>query len=1003
MATGLKNSKIQNLKPVYQANFTEAYKRLNKQQKLAVDTIDGPVLVNAGPGTGKTQILTLRIANIMQKTDVGAGAILAITFTESGVREMRKRLLSIIGPDAHKVHINTFHGFCNGLIGEYPEYFPEIIGATSARDVDSILIIENILDELRPEILRPRGDKHFYVRSILSAIGELKREGFKPDDFVNLINKVESEFLARADLYHERGAHVGKMKGEHKESLRLIEKNKELASIYTEYQNKMLSERMYDFSDMILYVSDALNNVLDFRQTIQEHYQYVLVDEHQDTNQAQNKIIDLLAGLFDESIINSPNIFVVGDDKQGIYRFQGASVLNFTEFVRKYPETVVINLVENYRSEPSVLAYAEKLLSGHEPLKSQSQNTDIPKITIYECDRQVDEIYAVAEKIKALIGTGVEPKDIAVLYRTNKEALQIENAFSKMGIKNRVFSDKNIYENIIVKKVLKIIEALVRYEDDSHVLEMLHIKEFGLHPHDIVAIVRKSHDLKKRTVFSLFYEGGVLNEMNLIEPDKVLALAEKFKNWISVRDEKNAKSVVEMILRESGILHKIIANNNADEFDALNSFLNGVDQFLVNDKKSTIVSFLDYVYLKERHKIKTKINHTAQSLNTVSLMTAHKSKGLEFEYVFVMHTNAGIWGNRRQIDHLKLVPAVYGLDTVDEGELDERRLFYVAITRAKSGLFLTYAKTNIEGKELLPAEYLENVPSEHLEHIAHDANIANDLDLISSDLLPPDKIEIEFINKLVDDQGLSPTALNNYIDCPWKYFYRNLLRLPEPTENHMLYGTAMHAGVEALFIADSLGQNQSALIAGFEESLLKQPLSVVDFNELLERGKKALTGWYEHSLPYFKYPRKTEQNIRRVSFDEVIHLSGKLDAIEQVEEGVVNVIDYKTGKPKTRNEILGATKNSDGAYYRQLVFYKILIDEYYDGRVTMQNATLDFLEPDADSGKYKKESFEITNSDTTELKQKIIEVAHEIRNLDFWQKRCEDKDCKYCSLRDLML
>ncbi len=987
----------------YQAKFAEAYKKLNKQQKMAVDTIDGTVLVNAGPGTGKTQILTLRIANIMQKTDVGAGSILAITFTESGVREMRKRLLSIIGPEAHKVHINTFHGFCNGLISEYPEYFPEIIGATNARDIDSILIIENILDELRPEILRPRGDKYFYVYSILSAIGELKREVFKPDDFINLLNKVESEFLARADLYHEKGAHVGKMKGEHKDTLRLIEKNKELAQVYTEYQNKILSARMYDFSDMILYVSDALNNIEDFRQNVQERYQYILVDEHQDTNQAQNKIIDLLAGLFDESIINSPNIFVVGDDKQGIYRFQGASVLNFTEFVRKYPETVVINLIENYRSEASILSYAENLLSGHEPLKSQNKGSEASKINIYECERPVDEIYAVAEKIKSLIDSGIEPKNIAILYRTNNEAVQIENAFSKLGIKNKVFSDKSIYENIIVKKILKIIEALVNYNDDSYLLSMLHIKEFNLHPHDIIAIIRKANDLKKRSVFSILYEAKLLDDLNLVEPEKVIDLSVNFKKWVSARDEKNAKSVIEMILRESGILHKIIKNNNVDEFDALNSFLSDVDQFLVNDKKSNIVSFLDYVYLKERHKIKTKISHTTQSLNAVCLMTAHKSKGLEFEYVFVMHANAGIWGNRRQIEHLKLVPAVYGLSTVDEGELDERRLFYVAITRAKLGLFLTYAKTNIEGKELLPADYLESVPAEHLQHFTHDANVASDIELINNDSLPPEKIEIEFVNKLVDDQGLSPTALNNYIDCPWKYFYRNLLRLPEPTENHMLYGTAMHAGVEALFVADSLGQNQSALISGFEELLLKQPLSVVDFNELLERGKKALTGWYEHSQPYFKYPRKTEQNIRRVSFDEVIHLSGKLDAIEQIDESLVNVIDYKTGKPKTRNEILGATKNSDGAYYRQLVFYKILIDEYYDGRVIMQNATLDFLEPDSDSGKYKKESFEITNDDAVELKNKIIEVAHEIRNLDFWSKRCDEKDCKYCSLRDLML
>lgn len=992
----------------YEVKFQESYKRLNKQQKLAVDTIDGPVMVVAGPGTGKTQILTLRIANILKQTDIGAGGILAITFTESGVRQMRKRLLGLIGPEAHKVHINTFHGFCNTLILSYPEYFPELIGASNAREVDSILIIENILDELRPEILRPQGDKYFYVYDILKSISELKREGYKPDDFIELLEKVEKEFLSLPDLYHTKGAHNGKMKGEHKEVLRSIEKNKELSQIYKNYQDKMLEGRLYDFSDMILYVGDVLkddkNSGNDFRQIIQEKYQYILVDEHQDTNQAQNKIIELLSGFFDGDILNDPNIFIVGDDKQGIYRFQGASVLNFTEFVRKYPQTKVINLVENYRSEASILAYAENILAGKESLVSQNKN--MPKISVYECDRSIDEVYVVAEKVKNLINEGIEPKQIVVLYRTNREAVQIENIFSKLSIKNKVFSDKSVYENGIVKKVLKIIESLVRYEDDSHISAVMHISEFNIHPHDIFAIIRKAHDQKnstaKKTIFSLFYDEKVLTDIHLLEPEKVLNFANIFKQWVQLRDEKNTRSLIEMILRDSGILTKIISNNNADDFDALNAFLNDVDQFLANDKKLTISAFLDYVYLKQRHNVQTKINNTLESFNGVCLMTAHKSKGLEFEYVFVMHTNAGIWGSRRTIDHLKLIPQVYGLGDTGADDLDERRLFYVAITRAKKGLILSYAKTNNEGKELLPAEYIENIPAEHLEHITHNANPMFDIELVGSDTLPPDKIEIDFINSLFDNQGLTPTALNNYIDCPWKYFYRNLLRLPEPTENHMLYGTAMHAGVEALFKADPFGKNQDALVKGFEDSLLKQPLSKIDFAELLERGRKALTGWYKNSAPFNK-TCKTEEYIKGVSFDEVVHISGKLDAIVQVDENVVQVVDYKTGKPKTRNEILGATKNSDGAYFRQLAFYKILIDEYYDGRVVMQNATLDFLEPDSDSGKYKKESFEITNDDAVELKKKIIEVAHEIRNLDFWSKRCDDKDCKYCGLRDLMI
>lgn len=976
--------------------FTETYKKLNKEQKLAVDTIDGPVMVVAGPGTGKTQILTLRIANILNKTDVGASAILAITFTESGVRAMRKRLLSIIGPDAHKVHIYTFHAFCNNLILNYPEYFPDIVGAVQANEVDSLKIIEQIIDDLRPELLRPRGDNYLYVRDIIGAIDELKREGYRASNFLELVKKAEKDFNKTPDLHHEKGAHKGKMKGEHKETEKNIKKNLELANIYQQYEKKMLERRIYDYSDMILYVHEALRDDEDFRQIVQESYQYILVDEHQDTNQAQNAVIDILASFF----ADNPNLFVVGDDKQGVYRFQGASILNFTEFVRKYPKTRVINLVENYRSEASILAYAENILAGSKPLKSQTKN--MPKINVFECNNPFTEVRNLVVQVQKIIKQGVEPREIAILYRTNKESFEIANALSKEGIKYIISSDRNIYETIIARKVLKIIEAIIAYEDDEAIMSAMHIRELGLHPHDVFLTIRKSHDAKKKTIFSFLYDTDSIGELKLLKPDSFLNFANNFKKWIELRDEKNARAMIEMILRESGILDEIIRHTKAEDIEDLNSLMNDIDQFLANNKKSTIAEFYDYVNLKKRYKIYSKVNKVIEGNDHLKLMTAHSAKGLEFEHVFIMHANAGIWSNRRSVERLKLIPEVYGLTSTNRDDgLDERRLFYVAITRAKKGLHISYANSNIDGKELLPAEYIESIPNNLKEHSNIILNINDIVEDIQKINIEPEKVEIEFINTLLDNQGLSPTALNNYISCPWKYFYRNLIRLPEPTEPHMAYGTAMHAGVEALFKNDKLGKNKDLLIQGFEEALLKQPLSKADFKEFLKRGREALLGWYDNSAKSFIYPREVEKSFRRVSFDEVVFLTGKLDAIETIDENIVRVTDFKTGKPKSRNEIMGNTKSGDGAYYRQLIFYKILIDEEFDGRVLMQNAVLDFLEPN-DSGKYQKEVFEISKDEVDELKQKIIEVAHEIRNLDFWGKVCDDKDCKYCSLREMM-
>jgi len=345
--------------------FEELYKKLNNAQKEAVDAVEGPVMVVAGPGTGKTQILTLRIANILKKTQAEPENILVLTFTESAATNIRRRLTEIIGVPAYSVSISTFHGFANEIIKSNPESFPTILGANNLTEIDQFKIIEEIILKTDLGFLKTFGDPTYYIRDIIKAISDLKREGISPEEFRVLAEKDKKFFDSRDDIYHDYGAYKGKMKLEAEKDQKYISKNIELAVIYEKYQIELRRLKAYDFGDMILELYKQFKKDENLLRSIQEQYQYILVDEHQDTNNAQNKIVELIM-----SFHQNPNIFVVGDEKQAIFRFQGASLENFYYFKKIYPSAKLIYLTDNYRSGQVILDLADSLIQSKDKLRS---------------------------------------------------------------------------------------------------------------------------------------------------------------------------------------------------------------------------------------------------------------------------------------------------------------------------------------------------------------------------------------------------------------------------------------------------------------------------------------------------------------------------------------------------------------------------------------------------------------------------------------------------------
>lgn len=982
--------------------FSEAYERLNTEQKKAVDTIDGPVMVIAGPGTGKTEVLTMRIANIIKKTDTPPDAILALTFTESGVASMRKRLVDLIGAPAYEVTIETFHGFANSIIGNYPDKFPDIIGSSSITDVDQIRILRDIIDATAFIYIKPFGDKYYYLKHILKAINDLKGQGVSPGVFTEAVTAEKREFERIPDLYYEKGPHEGKMRGVYQDRLKHIERNGELVLLYKKYQETLRAAKQYDFSDMIMYVMFALTKDEDFRLSIQESYHYFLVDEHQDTNDAQNKIIELLAGYHE-----NPNVFVVGDEKQAIFRFQGASMANFYHFKKLFKKVELISLRNNYRSTQAILDAAQKLSPRDTMLVAKAGHIEV-LAHLAEISSPEAEYYFIAKKVSELLGAKIMPEEIAILYRENRDATPITRMLEKLGIPSNIESEQDVLGDEDIKKLLRILKAIQNFGSEPELFELLHIDFLGCAPIDIykLAFFRSK---KRLNVYDVIKSESLLREAGVENVNTCINIFTKLSQWRNDVDNTGALKAFETIVRDSGFLVAILNRHAAPEkIRKLHVLFEHLKSRVESRRNYTLKDFFEYLDLVKEQDVTIKTTKTFRLPGRIRLMTAHRAKGQEFEHVFIINAIDGKWGSRRRAEHIKLPRAVYRIlesieEDIDESD-DERNIFYVALTRAKKEVFISYSSTNRDGREQLPTQFIQEMREGLLDQLDM-SDYEKEFALHPEIEFAPDPTPIAeikdktFLNTLYSDQGLSVTALDNYIECPWKYFYLNLLRIPEAPNKHLLYGNAVHETVKNFF--NHLGRGEKAdqtyLINRFEEALVHQPFEENEYSEALAKGRKSLAGWYHFYHKSWISRTLNEFKIAGIELEPGTVINGKLDKMEFLDDGNrVNVVDYKTGKPKSRNVIEGKTKSSDGNYKRQLVFYRLLLDK--SAKYKMVSGDIDFIEAD-DAGKLHKEHFEITPEEVAELEKKILEISREIQNLAFWDRFCDDSKCRYCELR----
>lgn len=969
------------------AEFDVQYQLLNAEQRRAVDHTDGPMLVLAGAGTGKTQIIALRIAKLLQTQDLNPRNILCLTFTESGVQAMRARLVSMLGAVGYQVRVYTFHGFCNEVIAEHPEVFLEHSALQALSDLDRVTVMEELVAALPADsLLKPFGAPDFYIPDILRAIQTLKRENISADRLLELIEATE----------------------ETKKNQKLLAKQRELVDLYRAYQAKLRERQQYDYEDMLLYVIQAFATNADLLADFQEQYLYLLVDEYQDTNGAQNEIVRLL-GAHQEA----PNVFLVGDDRQSIYRFQGAAVENIILFQQRYGKRAeLVSLKENYRSQQWILDAATTMIKQNqyslahyipELVTDLHAARELPtaKLEVAALSSTATEYFWVTQRITSLLAAGVAPQDIAVLFRTNSDGDAFSDACLRAGIPIQLAAGGNILTDPLIQQLVRLFRFIGLAGNDEELFSITHFKWLQL-PLPVVAEL--AHEASRTHTWLWEY----LRES---KDKKIAQFVEQVLEWRSAMHNQVCTQWFSKVVEESGWLASVVkSDHHLEHLNRLQTLFQAVQTLCRANTNTTIKDVLAYLDLLQKHDLMLEETPLQTQLNAVQLMTAHRAKGLEFQHVFIIRCQDKHWGNVPDRNKLKLPDGIVQLPpelNVDVKNEDERRLFYVAMTRAKERLYLSYAMHSESGRDVLPSQFLAELPVDVLIEAADvtaiEAEPKERLQLVGKAVqISPVEDYTAFARSALVDYRMSATHLNDYLECPRLFFYQDVLRAPRAATRAVGFGVAVHNALK--FASEQFNIHQALpsyeqFWEVYEQDLKRQLLSKRDYEDSLGFGQQILKQYYAEQADTLTHNQFPEKDFRPYHVEVVgVPLTGKIDHIQVLDaiQKTVHVVDYKTGNPDNKASDLAV----GGNYHRQLLFYKLLCDHAKEFGYTAVSGEIHFVQPSKQKEKFVQRQYEFTDEDVTRIETEVKTVYAHIQNLDFLNPDPTELcgECTWCTL-----
>ena len=1000
----------------------------NAEQQECIDNINGKFLVLAGPGTGKTFTIVQRIKSMVEG-GIEPHKILCLTFSDAAANEMKTRLEKELNQIDTGVNIYTYHSFCNKVINENVTEFELPNNYRVISDAISYKFFKECIDELNPVAYRTkRNDPYYFLGDISNQIAEIKKNRLTKEQYFKNIETNpdwQPELTAlKIELKEktEKGEHITqKLTGGIEKLEKKIAKAKETWEFYEKYKSKMEEEHYVDFDDMISMVLDKFENEPVFLDKIANEYEYILVDEYQDTNKSQNEIVfNLTQGL------KSENVFVVGDDDQIIFTFQGAKLDTIEKFLKKFPDTEVICLKENMRSTQNILNVAREVAKQDErrleinPEFKQykidkdliAKNQDvIEKDKKVRCCRYADvlqEYNSIVEEIEILVNSDDCPKDddgnkklseIAILTKSHAELATFSELLQDKNIPYELKDGKNAFEIKSSTVLYYYMKLLVNPElNIDKFFKLILSPPFNINSKDYETLY------EKRSIFKSFEE--IINSFNsadFVEPEKIKNFIDTYRHLQQYKTNETLKNIILEIGAKTGIVDYYVNSelNRNENISGLIKIIDEATEFYKLLKKITLEDYVEYLDMVLAEDIVIKADKASVTLNAIQLSTYHSAKGREFEYVYMPTLVKESWEGDRS--SYKPVIPINSTErkTEDEYSLmkrsDKIKLMFVGMTRAKHTLRLSYPQL-INGKPVNPSEFIANIFDMFEIKEALDYDVNSFWHERTKLLLKRDyDYKRDFgnmIKAILQDRYYSPTAVNTYLNCPRQYFYDTILGLPAKDGNPdaLSYGSAVHRACEfAVKFAIEKGAypNKEEFIKAFEDKLNEEPMSTLEQRYIhIERGRTALDKYYTQlCLTPVENLISAEYYFK---FEEDVKFKGIIDRIDKNSDGTYTIYDYKTGSAKSLSDIsLGGNKEN---YYMQMGLYKY----YYEKSTGNTVKDTVFIFPEDYT---KNLSVTYTQNECNEVVERFKTAIKDI-NASKFEPSYDKNACQYCQYKD---
>ena len=1029
---------------------------LNDEQQQAVTHGDGPLLIVAGAGTGKTTVITQRIAWLIEQERAKVNEILALTFTDKAAGEMAERLDQALPYGYVDLWVMTFHAFAEKILHQHALEIGIPNDFRLLNQTQQWLLVRQNLDRFSLDYYRPVGNPTKFIHALLKLFSRAKDDAITPDDYLHYAQDLKLNADSADFIKNLFDAETIKSlsKKERKELVaQEIGKQQEIADAYHTYQQLLLDHSALDFGDLIHYCLTLLQRRPAVLARYRQQFRYLLVDEFQDTNHAQYELVKLLAA-------PRNNVAVVGDDDQSIYKFRGASVSNILEFKHDFPKAKEVFLIKNYRSTQDILDLSYRFIcqnnpnrlevklvkAGRRKLSKQlmAQTKAQGALSHYHYQTADDEVVGVLKLIDELKRRDAELtwNDFAILARTNEAANLFAHGLSRTQIPYRFLASRGLYTKPVVLDVLAYLRLLDNYHESTAVYRILNSSVVGLAHREVVNL----NYWAKRKGYSLFSTLQSAEVQQTLKP-AVRGQIQQFLNFVEkhsqLAKQKSVSETVMAFLEDTGYLKVLTAGEGIELLQStayLNQFYKKINDFERSTADPSVRNFLALIDLEleagEAGAIEQELDEGPEA---VKVMTVHGAKGLEFTHVFIINLVDRRFPTDDRPDPITLPDALIK-EILPEGDVhlqEERRLFYVAMTRARRGLYFTSADDYGGARKKKISRFLAELGEQGFKlatarpsapdgaavggrdtgspHFAGEAGAV--ARATSRPVASPPPISRQDVAYLLPKR-FSFTQLKAFERCPYHYWLEHLLKIPQPGKPYFSFGSSLHNTLQQFFLKvqersrasqqDLFGQSVVASQPG------KPACSLDELFELYERcwiddwyqdrqqhdqykanGKRALKAFYDRYRQELPLPKLLETPFNfnlRGEAGENYTIVGKIDRVDPLnssprfggEAGGAEIIDYKTGQGKTE-----ATLDTDDK--QQLLIYQLAAQQLGE---RVERLTYYYLE----SG--EQASFVGTEKDLAAIKQKVIKTIQAIRRFNF-PAEVKDCQCRNNNLRDL--